>query len=119
MTKKNTFLLALILIITGNTSLMARQYIEPPSSTVSSAPVISDEAMKACVKLYNEAEWLNEEIGNTHVDQYSQKSVNAYNAKVNKHSNMTNVFNRDCAGKQSESACKAAKKLNNDPSPCR
>ena len=112
MTKKNLFLLVLILIIAGSTNLMARQYVEPPSSSASSAPVISDEAMKVCVKLYNEAEWLNEEIGNMHVDQYIQKSVNAYNAKVNKHSNMTNVFNRDCAGKQSYSAWKAAQELN-------
>lgn len=113
MMKKNIFLFAFILFISGNSSLAARQYVEPPSSaTSSSAPVISDEAMEACVALYNEAEWLYKEIGNTYMNQYSQESVNVYNANVNQHSSMTNRFNKDCAGKQSYSAWKAAQKLN-------
>lgn len=113
MLKKNIFPFVLVLFIFGNSNLSARQYVEPPSSAVSSsAPVISDEAMEACVVLYNETKWLYEEINNTYVNQYSQESVNAYNAKVNQHSGMTNRFNKDCAGKQSYSAWKAAQKLN-------
>jgi len=111
--KKNIFLFTLILLILGSANLSARQYEVPPSDTTSSSvPVISDEAMKECVILYNEAKWLSKEIGSMHVDQYSQKSVNIYNTKVNKHSDMTNKFNRDCAGKQSYSAWLAAQKLN-------
>lgn len=68
--------------------------------------------MEQCVKDYNEAKWLYEELNNTQVDQYSQASVDAYNAKVERHTRMTNAFNRNCAGKQSESARRAAEKLN-------
>lgn len=118
--KKKILLIIIFLTVSGTYELFARQYEIPPSDTTSSSvPVISDKAMEVCVKLYNEAEWFLKEINNLPVDNYSQKSVNAYNAKVNKHSNMINIFNQDCAGKQSESACKAAKKLNNDSSPCR
>ncbi len=118
--KNKILLMTTFLVVFGTDELLARQYEIPPSHTTSSfVPVISDEAMEACVKLYNEAEWLFKEISNTSVDNYSQNSVNNYNTKVNKHSNMNNRFNSECAGKQSESACKAAKKLNNDSSPCR
>ena len=69
--------------------------------------------MERCVVLWNEAKWLGDEIDSTQVDQYSQASVDAYNEKVTDHTRMTNTFNRDCAGKQSESAYKAAQELNN------
>jgi len=107
-------LLLISILVMTVTSLFARQYEAPPSSSTSSrsVPYISDEAMEQCVKLYNEAKWLNEEIDNTYVNQYSQESVDTYNRKVNKHSNMINIFNRDCAGKQSYSAWKAAQRLN-------
>lgn len=86
--------------------------VPPSSSTSTDVPSISDEAMKACVKLYNEAKWLAEEIEDTQVDQYSRKSVNAYNKKVNQHSGMIDQFNRECAGKQSDAAARAARELN-------
>ncbi len=109
-----------IFLVFDTCELFAKQYEVPPSHATSShVPVISDEAMEVCVKLYNETEWLFKEINNMPVDSYSQTSVNNYNKKVNDVSNMQNRFNSECAGKQSESACKAAKKLNNDPSPCR
>lgn len=91
----------------------AENYVVPPSSsTASSVPVISDAAMESCVKLYNEAKWLADELTQTQVNEYSSASVAAYNAKVEQHSAMTNEFNFGCAGKQSESAYKAAQKLN-------
>jgi hypothetical protein len=68
--------------------------------------------MKECVRIYNEAKWLSEELDRTEVDQYSEASVNAYNEKVTRHANMLDSFNRDCAGKQSESAYRAAQELN-------
>lgn len=93
--------------------LQARQYEVPPSSsTMGSVPTISDEAMERCVELYNEIKWLNEDIANQVVDSYSQNSINSYNAKIDKHNRMQDSFNRNCAGKQSESARKMAEKLN-------
>lgn len=99
-------------------ALAQQKYEVPPSDTTSSSvPYISDDAMKECVRLYNEAKWLAEEIAAAQVDQYSQDSVDAYNAKVTRHSSMTDQFNSDCAGKQSESAWKAAQELNNGGAP--
>ena len=99
-------------------SALAQQYEVPPSdSTTSDVPYISDEAMKECVRLYNEAKWLSEEITATQVDEYSQESVDAYNEKVTRHDSMTDTFNRDCAGRQSESAWRAAQELNTGATP--
>jgi len=94
-------------------SAFAQTYEVPPSDSTSlSTPYISDEAMERCVILYNGAKWLAEEIENTQVDQYSQASVDAYNKKIAGHASMIDAFNGDCAGKQSESAYKAAQELN-------
>jgi len=94
-------------------SALGQTYEVPPSrSTSNSVPYISDYAMEQCVVLYNKSKWLSEEIERTLVDQYSQASVDAYNNKVTTYSSMLSTFNSDCAGKQSESAYKAAKKLN-------
>lgn len=92
---------------------LAQTYVIPPSdSTTRSVPVISDEAMEQCVRDYNESNWLEKDIKRTIVNEYSQASVNAYNAKIERLNKMTNTFNRNCAGKQSASAAKAAEKLN-------
>lgn len=100
-------------LLCASSMALGRDYVIPPStSTSSSAPWISDAAMEECVKKYNEGKWLLAEINKIYVDQYSEDSVNYYNSQVNRHSNMIDEFNRDCAGKQSESAYKAAKKLN-------
>jgi hypothetical protein len=105
-------------LVSVSAALAQQQYEVPPSdTTTSNVPYISDEAMKECVRLYNEAKWLAEEIGATQVDEYSQESVDAYNAKVARHSGMTDRFNSDCAGKQSESAWRAAQELNNGGAP--
>jgi hypothetical protein len=102
---------ALIAVLSQNA--LADKYEIPPSSSSSYADVISDKAMERCVKLYNEAKWLSDDIDTLQVDSYSQSSVNAYNKKINKHSEMIRWFNQNCAGKQSESAYRAAQKLNN------
>lgn len=113
--KKEIAVLSTVGIFTFSTqSIFANTYEVPPSSTTTgSVPWISDMAMEQCVIFYNEAEWLSDEIGRTQVDRYSQTAVDNYNTKVDRESLMTNIFNRDCAGKQSESAYKAAQKLNN------
>ncbi len=113
MKKTNYLLIAFLAITMGVQSLLAQVYEVPPSSTVShSVPVISDEAMRECIILYNNAKTLKRAMGGMSVDQYSQASVNAYNDKVNKYSQMISTFNRNCAGKQSESAYREAQKLN-------
>lgn len=93
--------------------VFAQNYVVPPSDrTTANVPVISDEAMERCVKDYNKSIWLEKEIKRTVVNEYSQTSIDAYNANVERLNDMTDAFNRNCAGKQSASAAKAAKKLN-------
>jgi len=95
------------------TNIFAQEYIVPPSSsTRSNVPVIADVAMEECVKLYNDAKWLGENLDEIVVDSYSQESVDSYNEKIQKFSTMTATFNKKCAGKQSQSAYDAAKRLN-------
>lgn len=106
--------LSLCLFACCSLSVTAQNYYKAPptSSTLGYVPVISDELMKVCVERYNQAEWIEQELRNTYVDQYSQASVNAYNAKVNRQRQLTQWFNANCAGKQSRSACEAARELN-------
>lgn len=104
----------LFMSIVMSQNIIAEQYEVPPSSRSGiNVPYISDEAMEQCVILYNKGKWLKNELERTHVNNYDKVSVDNYNEKVQKHTRMTNSFNRNCAGKQSESAYKAAKKLNN------
>ena len=112
--KKTIYIAAAITTMILSTQVAAAKVYEvPPSSTTSrSVPWISDKAMEDCVKLYNEGKWLGEKINRIQVDSYSQSSVDAYNNKVNQHSQMVNQFNQVCAGKQSKSAYDAAQKLN-------
>lgn len=106
----------IIVILTACYALNAvanNYYTAPPtSSTRGYVPVISDEQMKQCVEIYNQAKWLSDELNRTSVNRYSAASVNAYNQKVSQHSQMIGWFNQNCAGKQSRSACKAAAELN-------
>lgn len=96
-----------------NSLIYARTYEVPPtSSTRGSVPVISDKKMEECVKLYNKSKWLSEDINSMYVNQYDNNSVKSYNDKVRQQRMMTQKFNTECAGKQSYSAWKAAKKLN-------
>lgn len=108
--KKINFAISLIFI---STTLFAQSYKTPPTSSTSGyVPVISDELMEQCVRIYNEAEWLESDLRQTSVNQYSQYEVNQYNQNIEKLNKLTNWFNQNCAGKQSRSACEAAKKLN-------
>ena len=113
--KRQIYTMAIfVAMILSTQSVMAQVYEVPPSSSVShSVPVISDEAMEVCVILYNDAKNLKSKMNTIHVDRYSKSSVSAYNSKVNRHTQMTNQFNSDCAGKQSRSAYEAAQRLNN------
>lgn len=108
--KKSFFILACFMA----SNIMANQYyvMPPTSSTYANVPVISDAQMEQCVEIYNQAKWLEESLQNAYVDPYSNASVNTYNQQVARHSQMLNWFNQNCAGKQSYSACEAARELN-------
>ncbi len=109
----NTSTVSIFALIFWSCTSFAASYEVPPSDrTSASVPVISDAAMEQCVKLYNEAKWLDQELESTSVNQYDAAAVDAYNEKVSTHSSMTNRFNANCAGKQSASAYRAAQKLN-------
>lgn len=110
------FLLSSFFILFFPMNIYSEQiYVIPPTSSTSGyVPVISDEMMEQCVKVYNQSQWLSEELNGTYVDSYSQYSVNDYNEKANRVNSMINWFNINCAGKQSYSACKAAQKLNRE-----
>lgn len=108
--KKINFILSLLFI---SSSALPKPYKAPPTSSTSGyVPVISDELMEQCVKIYNEAEWLENDLNHTSVNQYSQYEVNQYNHNVAKLNQLTNWFNQNCAGKQSRSACEATNRLN-------
>ncbi|SEA85124.1 hypothetical protein SAMN05660420_03410 [Desulfuromusa kysingii] len=92
-----------------------QRYVAPPiDSTTAYVPIISDEEMEKCVKLYNEAKWISEKLETTYVDNYNEKSVKSYNKMVEQNRAMLSKFNTYCAGKRSYSACKAAQKLNKE-----
>ncbi len=105
---KLLFISGLSTIITASSTLAetAKKYEVPPSNSTGSlsVPSVSEEALKKCIVLYNEANWLADEIDATEVDRYNQASVDSYNAKITRHRNMMNTFNSDCAGKRSRSA---------------
>ena len=110
---KKLFTGCTLLTVMITQGLIAQQYEIPPSSTTRGhVPTISDDAMEACVKIYNELNWLGKDIDKTIVNNYSQASVDSYNNKITKYERMQQYFNLNCAGKQSESARKAAEKLN-------
>ena len=108
--KKSFFILACFMA----SNVMANQYyvMPPTSSTYANVPVISDAQMEQCVEIYNQAKWLEESLQNAYIDPYSNASVNTYNQQVARHSQMLKWFNQNCAGKQSYSACEAARELN-------
>ena len=108
-------LAAILALAGGNACHAAQSYVEPPSSTTRGyVPVISDEQMQECVRVYNESEWLSQELRASIVNTSSQAEVDAYNRKVSQVNRMTDWFNAQCAGKQSRSACEAAQKLNRE-----
>lgn len=63
------------LIFWSCTSLAASYEVPPSDRTSASVPVISDAAMEECVKLYNEAKWLAQELESTSVNQYDAAAV--------------------------------------------
>ncbi|CZE49901.1 stress protein, tellurium resistance protein TerZ [Campylobacter geochelonis] len=106
--KKVVIFMGFVIFASANPS-----YEIPPSDTTTAyVEVISDELMQECIKIYNEAKWLEQDLNSEFVNQYSSYEVDKYNQKVRKYSQMIEWFNLNCANKQSKSACKAANKLN-------
>ncbi|WP_170018368.1 hypothetical protein [Campylobacter sp. RM16190] len=102
-----------ILICSIAISLIGGEYKIPPSSSAYGyVPVISDEMMKKCIEVYNQAQWLENSLNSFRVDQYSSLEVKEYNRLLYKYNSLINWFNFNCAGKQSKSACEVTKKLN-------
>lgn len=107
--KKIIFCLIAVFLYGGS----FQAYKQPPSaSSYGYVPTISDEMMQECVRVYNEAENLQNSLNSTSVNRYSAYEVNEYNAKVRRASQMIDWFNANCAGKQSYSACMATMELN-------
>lgn len=97
-------------------SALGQTYEVPPSDpTISNPSAISDDEMKYCVKLYNDAEKLTEKIDRDRpqVDSYSQASVDAFNSQVETLNSMNSDYNENCEGKSSESAEENTQELNN------
>lgn len=113
-TLKASFILLANLLIIPITAFGQSYQVPPSSSTTSYVPVISDEKMEECVKLYNEATWLSQSLNSQVLNRYNAEEVNAYNLKVSQHRSMISKFNNECAGRQSRSACEAANRLNEE-----
>lgn len=107
--------LTLGLMLALPTIASAKEYQVPPSSTGPSAAYISDAAMERCIIVYNQMLDIERELSRASLtlDRYDAGAVNAYNQQVDQHRTMSRQFNRDCAGKSSESAYRAAQALNN------
>lgn len=109
---KILFFLAATIAILGAFEIEGGYEIPPSAQTYGNAPVISDEMMKECIKIYNKALAIERVLNSTFVNRYSSEEVNLYNQNVCMHSQLIDWFNANCAGKQSYSACKAAQELN-------
>ncbi|OOH90864.1 stress protein, tellurium resistance protein TerZ [Pasteurellaceae bacterium 15-036681] len=110
--KKQKLIILFSLSLLSFSAFTQQYYVAPPtSSTRGYVPVISDELMKQCVE-YNQAKWISEELDRTIVNRYSSYEVEQYNNKIAQVNSYSDWFNRNCAGKQSYSACKAAQELN-------
>lgn len=91
-----------------------QSYKMPPTYSGKFGHIISDEDMKKCVELYNQVEWMSEDLERMHVNVYSEESVNAYNEKAKQVNELVSKFNMHCADRSSESACAEANKLNRE-----
>ncbi len=109
---KILFFLAATIAILGAFEIEGGYEIPPSAQTYGNAPVISDEMMKECIKIYNKALAIERTLNPNLVNRYSNHEVNLYNQNVRMHLQLIDWFNANCAGKQSYSACKAAQELN-------
>ena len=100
--KKHLFFAA-CLLLASRPAFSQESYLVPPSSsTYGSVPTISDEQMEQCIRVYTRIERT----------KYSRDM-----------STEIDWFNRNCAGKQSYSACQKANEMNRQQGlpeqPCR
>ena len=109
---KILFLAAAAVAISDAFDVEGGYEIPPSTQTQGYAPVISDEAMQECVKIYNEALAIEKALSSARVNEHSSYEVNLYNESIRAYSQLIDRFNANCAGKQSYSACKAVQELN-------
>ena len=55
--------------------------IPPLAKIYGNAPVMSDEMMQECVKIYDEAFAIERELNSTFANRYSSDEVNLYNKR--------------------------------------
>ena len=80
-------------------SLYAKSYEMPQIEfKKGNVPMISDEQIEFCVKLYNQIKWLSEDLTKQKSSK-NQANARIYNINVKKYRNLANLFNNECAGK--------------------
>lgn len=100
---KILFFAAAMIAILGAFEMKGGYEIPPLAKIYGNAPVISDEMMRECVKIYNKALAIGRKLNSTFANRYSSDEVNLYNQNVRMHSQLIR-FKANCAGKQSYQA---------------
>ena len=85
---KILFFLVATIVILGAFEIEGGYEIPPSAQTYGNAPVISDEMMKECVKIYNKVLALERTLKLNRVNRYSSHEVNLYNQNVRMHSQL-------------------------------
>lgn len=78
---KILFFAAAMIAILGAFEMKGGYEIPPSAKIYGNAPVISDEMMRECVKIYDEAFAIERELNSTFANLYSSDEVNLYNKR--------------------------------------
>jgi hypothetical protein len=93
---------------------LGQTYEALPDNSSINPEQITDEEMKYCIKLYNNAERLTEKIDRDRpqVDSYSEVSVSSFNTQVELLNSMNDDYNANCEGRDSSSSQRNTQELN-------
>lgn len=78
---KILFFAAAMIAILGAFEMKGGYEIPPSAKIYGNAPVISDEMIRECVKIYDEALAIERELNSTFENRYSSDEVNLYNKR--------------------------------------
>ena len=78
---KILFFEAAMIAILGAFEMKGGYEIPPSAKIYGNAPVISDEMIRECVKIYGEALAIERELNSTFTNRYSSDEVNLYNKR--------------------------------------
>ena len=78
---KILFFAAAMIAILGAFEMKGGYEIPPLAKIYGNVPVISDEMMRECVKIYDEAFAIERELNSTFANRYSSDEVNLYNKR--------------------------------------